>query len=621
MYLAYRAVSAPSNGALSHGAIAGIVVAVVAFTAAIAFGLWTYQRRRAKRPAFKPGIDDLCLGDCEAHEYPDISGMGLGIIPDCEFGTTIVPLASSGRNSVETQSLTLPRRHQAADQESFDKPTAGRARIRQWFSTADNFLRNAAHQKLDVSDYQDQEAPRFPEVPGEMLRNPAFERIEEQYSQMREISRAESAYVPTIASASRLGAGSNLPYLSLHPESIGLEPSIRSQPGPPSLPSRRDNLEIKSPIHHHQRRQEPFAPQEPAQEVREDDFPTTSSSITRRQPPERDIQGFQMPSRQIPSHRMPARHQGGGHDSAIILHGPYSRREYESSSTNPSQLPPASETYDTIDPWQLEYRPNPVIFAHLADCFGSPSNDEHVPEVLQTNASRSPEVVSEQRVYQNSKRRMSDSSDVGDLEAFLGHGEAPTMTSSQPKRRAYSRGLIQEPNRSISGLFMSHSGSPPVTPGPPNLIHTVPSSPAQGEPKSDQLSSDESQRTTPASTLSVYGSTPESSAPSEGDQSLACTECDMSFRTSGQRREHQNRKHTRRFKCDMCDRAFNLQADLGRHERTVHKSDGGAIDGGHEESPLKCPNKGCKTADKVWDRKDNLWRHIVRCRKALGMVA
>jgi hypothetical protein len=282
---------------------------------------------------------------------------------------------------------------------------------------------------------------------------------------------------------------------------------------------------------------------------------------------------------------------------------------------------PTLKTIDTIDPWKLEYEPNPVIFAHLVDCFGSPSNDEHVQEVLQTNGSRSPEVASEQRVYQNSKRRMSDSSDVGDLEAFLGHGEAPTMTSSQPKRRAYSRGSIQEPNRSISGLFMSHSGSPPVTPGPPNLIHTVPSSPAQGEPKSDQLSSDQSQRTTPASTLSVYGSTPESSAPSEGDQSLACTECDMSFRTFGQRREHQNRKHTRRFKCDMCDRAFNLQADLGRHERTVHKSEGGAIDGGHEESPLKCPNEGCKTADKIWDRKDNLWRHIVRCRKALGMMA
>jgi hypothetical protein len=66
MYLSYRAVSAPSNGALSHGAIAGIVVAVVAFTAAATFGLWTHLKRRFKetptRERIPPARTDLFSG-------------------------------------------------------------------------------------------------------------------------------------------------------------------------------------------------------------------------------------------------------------------------------------------------------------------------------------------------------------------------------------------------------------------------------------------------------------------------------------------------------------------------------------------------------------------------------
>jgi hypothetical protein len=54
MYLAQRAVSASGNGALSHGAIAGIVVGVVVFVAAIIFGIRTYLRRRSKKTVNSP---------------------------------------------------------------------------------------------------------------------------------------------------------------------------------------------------------------------------------------------------------------------------------------------------------------------------------------------------------------------------------------------------------------------------------------------------------------------------------------------------------------------------------------------------------------------------------------
>jgi hypothetical protein len=226
------------------------------------------------------------------------------------------------------------------------------------------------------------------------------------------------------------------------------------------------------------------------------------------------------------------------------------------------------------------------------------------------------EVISENAVLQNAKRKTGDSSDVVEPEE---HVEAAAVDSSRVKRRAYSRELTKEPSTSLPGLFSSDGrGLLPQshTSDSPSLVYTAQSSPAHTQPELEQFSSDQSQRTSPASTLNIDGSTPESSAPSDSDHSLMCNECALEFRTTGQRREHQNRKHIRRFKCEICSKAFHLRADLRRHERVVHKTDD--MLGGHGEGALKCPNQGCKTATKVWDRKDNLARHVVRCRKALG---
>jgi hypothetical protein len=154
---------------------------------------------------------------------------GLGITP------------SNGLELIPT--ITIPAVERApttrtVQRESDEEPTAGRERVRHWFTTAANKLGNAAHQKLDVSDYKDHEAHRFPEVPGEKLRNRDFERIDKQYSQMREISRAESAYAASIASATGLEGGSNSPHPSPHPEH-----------SPSRAPPRRDTLEVPTPTH------------------------------------------------------------------------------------------------------------------------------------------------------------------------------------------------------------------------------------------------------------------------------------------------------------------------------------------------------------------------------------
>jgi hypothetical protein len=134
--------------------------------------------------------------------------------------------------------------NEVQDPPSEDKPTAGRPLVRQWFTKAANYLGNAAHQKLDVSDYNDQKAHRFPEIPGEPLRNPALEEVSRQYSELREQrSRAESTYAASIVSIS--GAEDGLP-----PPAQALP---RPETSPSRKPRRRDTLEVPTPVHLHRR--------------------------------------------------------------------------------------------------------------------------------------------------------------------------------------------------------------------------------------------------------------------------------------------------------------------------------------------------------------------------------
>jgi uncharacterized Zn-finger protein len=70
-----------------------------------------------------------------------------------------------------------------------------------------------------------------------------------------------------------------------------------------------------------------------------------------------------------------------------------------------------------------------------------------------------------------------------------------------------------------------------------------------------------------------------------------------------------NRKHVRRFGCDLCQSAFNLNNDLERHKRTVHHKHSYKL-AGH-----MCTNAHCITPGKVFVRKDNFDRHVKRCAK------
>ncbi|KAF2112794.1 hypothetical protein BDV96DRAFT_580371 [Lophiotrema nucula] len=80
------------------------------------------------------------------------------------------------------------------------------------------------------------------------------------------------------------------------------------------------------------------------------------------------------------------------------------------------------------------------------------------------------------------------------------------------------------------------------------------------------------------------------------------------FYTDYHHSKHVNRKHTRRYQCELCNSAFHLNADLRRHERTVHRNE---LSGAVEE--FTCPNAECPIPGKVFVRKDNFERHVRGC--------
>jgi hypothetical protein len=144
-----------------------------------------------------------------------------------------------------TEQIERVETDDAPQNNTTDMPTAGRPRVRKWLTEAANKMGNAAHDKLDVSDYNDQKAHSFPEIPGEPLRNPGLERVSMQYSQLREQNvRAESTYAASVNSVSGQ-------------EDVSTPPASHTSPrleiSPSRKPKRRDTLEVPTPVHIHRR--------------------------------------------------------------------------------------------------------------------------------------------------------------------------------------------------------------------------------------------------------------------------------------------------------------------------------------------------------------------------------
>jgi hypothetical protein len=118
-----------------------------------------------------------------------------------------------------------------------DQFTAGRHRVRKWLTAAGNKLGDAAHEKLDPDhNRKNEETHKFPEVPGEILRNPDLEQISRTYSRLRE-ERASSTYSASIRSA---------PGIESPPPT---HDSPRPETSPARQPKRRDTLEVPKEVH------------------------------------------------------------------------------------------------------------------------------------------------------------------------------------------------------------------------------------------------------------------------------------------------------------------------------------------------------------------------------------
>jgi uncharacterized C2H2 Zn-finger protein len=286
----------------------------------------------------------------------------------------------------------------------------------------------------------------------------------------------------------------------------------------------------------------------------------------------------------------------------------------------------ATEESQTVDPREVEFRPNPVHFPHLRR---SPTPPAEIAQ--QSIGTRSAMLEPPQSSVQKTKRKTSDENLFSTFTHFLnnsGDRKDEEMNSKAPpkrQRRRLSRQWrstsVQETLTVIPNAYASSSMPHDVAEetGSPTPCLASDSLVEEPIPMTTGTSSPEcfTKFTSPSIPSENTGSTPASSALSDSPSPFACPECDRSFRTSGQRREHLNRKHVRRFVCLICEKDFNLGADLKRHMKTVHKLDEPGLSGVDSGSYLKCPNAGCKSPDKFWDRKDNLTRHVERCRKAL----
>ncbi|KAK4446659.1 hypothetical protein QBC34DRAFT_496707, partial [Podospora aff. communis PSN243] len=195
------------------------------------------------------------------------------------------------------------------------------------------------------------------------------------------------------------------------------------------------------------------------------------------------------------------------------------------------------------------------------------------------------------------------------------HRQQPQQYAQYPEQSPYLFGTVAPrdveygPNPAIFNLTMVPREIRPVIkpPAPASPDHplersassvsnTVPGPAAREQREVQDTDSADALNATPAASLNEY----------------QCRHCQLRFDKAYLLNKHITRKHERRYKCNSCDSAFALRADLLRHERARHPNPN-EKDGAETSQLFLCKNTGCKTPNKVFNRKDNLMRHSARC--------
>jgi len=189
------------------------------------------SRSSERRPSPRPPSSV----DCNPKR---ISETGLGIRSESPIAMELIPTITHPGSEHPHPSPSSYDGQQ--DNTQTDQPTAGRNVVRKWLTSAGNYLGDAAHEKLDTEHVSnDEDTHKFPEVPGEILRNPDLERISRTYSKLRE-ERENSVYAASIASTSGIEGSTSPP---------PIQDSPRPEISPVRPPARRATLEVPKEVH------------------------------------------------------------------------------------------------------------------------------------------------------------------------------------------------------------------------------------------------------------------------------------------------------------------------------------------------------------------------------------
>ncbi|KAF1936409.1 hypothetical protein EJ02DRAFT_359169 [Clathrospora elynae] len=171
----------------------------------------------------------------------DLASNPSGIRSESPYEIALIPtITHPGSEQDQPRDSSQDRRDRTSQDHLEEQPTAGRHVVRKWLTSAANYMGDAAHNKLDPEAHHNDEATHgFPEVPGEVLRNPDLEHISRTFSQLRR-DRANSSYSASIISS--LGIEGT-------PSPPPTHDSPRPETSPARKPKRRDTLEVPKEVH------------------------------------------------------------------------------------------------------------------------------------------------------------------------------------------------------------------------------------------------------------------------------------------------------------------------------------------------------------------------------------
>ncbi|KAH8730958.1 hypothetical protein GQ44DRAFT_723188 [Phaeosphaeriaceae sp. PMI808] len=262
-----------------------------------------------------------------------------------------------------------------------------------------------------------------------------------------------------------------------------------------------------------------------------------------------------------------------------------------------------SSTNNGINPWRIEYEPNPVHFPHLATptlsrptvlsiCPYYDSEDNTLPErlakareVRMADTALLPDFCVAEELHMTADLFDATVS-LQAMESWSSEDTAYSMTSSTVT-------AIDNDVRDISSLWKIVEDEAISTRTIENVdtacfVAAIPEIDVGKKdlPNSWNTAEDNINWVVDATGYSLDYSEP-SQVTSKEESTLSstaltrkpngskyiCPSCNLEFRTQGLRRTHQNRKHNLRFVCSICHTAFGLRADLERHKVTKHSDD------------------------------------------------